>query len=106
MNNLELARILKELFGPLLAKLIANLLERAAKDLAPNPVSGLGIDIASIFDGAKRQTWKWQFGRRAVLDCCCDIAVRRRAEVFAACAGTGPQPHLTRDEMFELAKLL
>lgn len=110
MTWLALARILVEMFGPWLLKILDDLLMKAKDSLAKTHGEHIAFTstdaIVKLFEAAKKQTWPWQMWRRQLLDQCCAIAIKRQAEVLNAINGFGSQPYLTFNEQQELAELV
>ncbi len=105
MNWAALIALLWQFFGPIIEKWLADLFRGADPDGA---VSALDppVGMARLFAAARRQTWPWQFGRRALLATCERVATRRAAEFWAAMRTGGPAPQMSVGEARQVADAL
>lgn len=97
----DLLRLLLELFGPILRRLLEDLLSRAATDLDRGEYGTAAEAVGALFDRARGKTWFWQAGRRRLL-AAAERVVLARALERAARTGEPLEP-LTAAEQQAIA---
>ncbi|AMV25547.1 hypothetical protein VT84_14210 [Gemmata sp. SH-PL17] len=106
MSWSALITLLLQFFGPLLQKLLDDLLNR----LTPPQSNIEAIDppagMAALFQAARDQTWWFQFRKRAQLAVAERIAVRRAPEFWRAMKFSQPAPALTLVEKEQIRDTL
>lgn len=104
MSWAALITLLLQFFGPILAKFLEDLLNRAAERMAAPPMSYAGASgLERLFDAAADELSWWQFRKKAVLAVCRRQATAHADAFFAAAKfGSSFAPVMSPAEAVEL----